>query len=61
MGSTAQGLEFEPLFSIHIPKLLWDPPTLPSNGIGSSFSGGKGDKNVKLSTHLQLVPKSRIR
>jgi hypothetical protein len=41
------------------PDRLWGPPNLLSNGYWGLFSGGKSGWSVKLTTHLQLVPRSR--
>jgi hypothetical protein len=40
---------------------LWGPPSLPSNGYRGLFLRGLSGEGVKLTTHLQLVPRSRKR
>jgi hypothetical protein len=41
------------------PDRLWCPPILLSNEYRGFFSGDKAARGVKLTTHLQLVPRSR--
>jgi hypothetical protein len=41
------------------PGRLWGPPKLLSNGYRGLFSRGLSGRGVKLTTHLQLVPRSR--
>jgi hypothetical protein len=43
------------------PDRLWGPPSLLSNGYPMDLSQEKRGKGVKLTTHLQLVPRSRKR
>jgi hypothetical protein len=43
------------------PDRLWGPPKLLSNGYRVVFPQGKSGKAVKLTTHFQLVPRSRKR
>jgi hypothetical protein len=47
--------------SAHRPDQLWDPPTLLSSGYWVLFPQGQSDQGVKLTTHFQLVPKTRKR
>jgi hypothetical protein len=41
------------------PDWLWCPPNLLSNGYQGIFPRGLSDRGVKLTTDLQLVPRSR--
>jgi hypothetical protein len=43
------------------PDRLWGPPSLLSNGYLGIFLRDLGGRGVKLTTHLHLVPKLRIR
>jgi hypothetical protein len=42
------------------PDFLYGPPNLLSNGYMGFFLQGCSSKGVKLNTHLQLVPRSRV-
>jgi hypothetical protein len=46
-------------FSPRRPDRLWGSPTLLSNGYRLLFLRGQSGWGVKLTTHLQLVPRSR--
>jgi hypothetical protein len=49
------------IFSIpQRPEPLWNPPNLLSNGYQGLFTGGLSVRGVKLTTQLQLVPRSRM-
>jgi hypothetical protein len=41
------------------PERLWDPPSLLSNGYQGLFPCGQSGRDVKLTTHLHLVPRSK--
>jgi hypothetical protein len=41
------------------PDRLWGPPSLLSNGYRRIFIRGKSGRGVKLTTHLELLPRSR--
>jgi hypothetical protein len=41
------------------PDRLWGSPDLLSNGYRGLFFQGKSGRSVKLTTHLQLMPRSR--
>jgi hypothetical protein len=41
------------------PELLWGPPSLLSSGYQGLFSRGLSARDVKLTTHLHLVPRSK--
>jgi hypothetical protein len=43
------------------PNRFWGPPNLLCNRYRGPFPGGKATRVVKLITHVQLVPRSRIR
>jgi hypothetical protein len=43
------------------PDRLWGPPSLLSNGYHGLFTRGLSGRGVKLTTHLQLMPRSRKR
>jgi hypothetical protein len=43
------------------PDRLWGPLSLLSNGFQGPFPWGQSGWGVKLTTHLHLVPRSRIR
>jgi hypothetical protein len=42
------------------PDRFWDPPSFFSNGYREQFPREYSGRSVKLSTYLQLVPRSRI-
>jgi hypothetical protein len=42
------------------PDKLWGPPSLLSNGYHGFFPCGKSGLGMKLTTHLHLVPRSRM-
>jgi len=43
------------------PDRLWDPPSLIYNGYQGLFAWGWSGRNVKLTTHLHPLPRSRMR
>jgi hypothetical protein len=43
------------------PERLWIPSSLLSNGYRGLFPCGQSGRGVKLTTHLRLVPRSRMR
>jgi hypothetical protein len=47
--------------SPHRPDRLWGPPSLLPNGYRRFFPLRKAARNLKPITHLQLVPRTRIR
>jgi hypothetical protein len=51
------GWEFFP--SPPRPDRLWDPPSLLFNGYGGIFPWGLSGREVKLTTHLHLIPRSK--
>jgi hypothetical protein len=61
-GWTAEGSEFESpwgarfVSSLRRPCRFWDPPNLISSGYRR-----QSDRAVKLTAHLQLVPRTRMR
>jgi hypothetical protein len=59
---TVEGLEFEYrfFFSPRCPGRFWGPSSLLTNGYPGLFPRGLSVRGVKLTTCLQLVPRSRI-
>jgi hypothetical protein len=47
--------------SPHRPDRFWGPPSLLSNGYRELFPRGYSGRGVKLTSHLQRVPRSRER
>jgi hypothetical protein len=47
--------------SCYRPDLLWGPTTFHPVGTGGSFPRGWSGRGVKLTTHIQLVPRPRQR
>jgi hypothetical protein len=43
------------------PERLWGPPSLLSNGYQGLCPWGQSGRGVKLTTHLHLVPRLRMR
>jgi hypothetical protein len=43
------------------PERLWGPPSLLSNRYQVLFPWGQSGRGVKLTTHLHLVPRSKMR
>jgi hypothetical protein len=46
---------------LYRPDRFWSPPSLLFNGIQGLFPRGRNGRDVKLTSNLQLVPKSRKR
>jgi len=42
------------------PDWLWAPSSFLSKGYRGSYPGGKRDRDMKLTKHFHLVPRSRI-
>jgi hypothetical protein len=67
MGWMTKGSEFESWWEqeyslLHVVQTgSWAHPTSYPMGTGGSFPGDKVAGSVKLTTHLQLVPRSRKR
>jgi hypothetical protein len=63
-ASTATGYGLDGPVSISYypqrPDGLWDPPSLLSNGSCGQFPWSLSGQAVKLTTHLHLVPRSRM-
>jgi hypothetical protein len=48
------------IFSPQRPLRLWGPPSLLSNGYRGLFLRGQSSRGLNLTTHLHLVPRSRM-
>jgi hypothetical protein len=59
VSSPCRGWEF--FYLPPHPDRLWGPPSLLSNGYQGLFPWAWSCRGVKVTTHLHLVPKSRIR
>jgi hypothetical protein len=55
-----KGLHSYCSFSLQRPERLWCPPRLLTNGYMGLFPWGLSGRGVKLTTHLQLVSRSRM-
>jgi hypothetical protein len=60
IGGSNPGRGWEFFSSPPCPERLWSPPILLSKGYQGLFRWGWNGRGVKLTTHLQLVPRSRM-
>jgi hypothetical protein len=60
IGGSRHGRGWEFFFSPPRPQRLWGPPSLLSNEYQSLFPWRWSVRGVKLTTHLHLVPRSRM-
>jgi hypothetical protein len=60
IGCSSPGRVWEFFSSPLRPDRLWDPPSLLANEYQGLFSWGYSDRGVILTTHLHLVPRSRM-
>jgi hypothetical protein len=57
---SSTGRDWEFFTSPLRPDQIWDPPSLLSNGYQGLFTWGSSGREVKLTTHLYLLPRSRM-